>query len=190
MASGVADVIIYPRIINQNAAYYSAYAARDSRFDGVVFIGVTSTGYNAARFARRERQNKAIAYFLIVRKRRERTGAGPVCAGEPSPVFNLFHQFQRGKEFDTVNRWIARRLEQTSRRQNPHNARLAVRHPTRLFGIEANTGLKSSTTNLASASAWTSLGSSQITSNGFINGLISESVRPNAGATYYRLKSP
>ncbi len=50
--------------------------------------------------------------------------------------------------------------------------------------------LLQSTTNLASASAWTSLGSSQITSNGFINGLISESVRPNAGATYYRLKSP
>jgi hypothetical protein len=50
--------------------------------------------------------------------------------------------------------------------------------------------LLQSTTNLASPSAWTSLGSSQVTSNGLVNGLISETVAPNTGPTYYRLKLP
>jgi O-glycosyl hydrolase len=50
--------------------------------------------------------------------------------------------------------------------------------------------LLQSTTNLASPSAWTVIGSSQITSNGFVNGLISQTITPNAGSTYYRLKSP
>ena len=31
-------------MIPDNAALYSAYASRDPRFDGVFFIGVTSTG--------------------------------------------------------------------------------------------------------------------------------------------------
>jgi O-glycosyl hydrolase len=50
--------------------------------------------------------------------------------------------------------------------------------------------LLQSTTNLASPSAWTAIGSGQITSNGLVNGLISQTVTPNAGSTYYRLKSP
>ena len=50
--------------------------------------------------------------------------------------------------------------------------------------------LLQSTTNLASLSAWTTIGSSQITSNGLVNGLISQTITPNAGAAYYRLKSP
>jgi AraC family transcriptional regulator of adaptative response / DNA-3-methyladenine glycosylase II len=31
-------------MIQDDAALYSAYAARDARFDGVFYIGVTSTG--------------------------------------------------------------------------------------------------------------------------------------------------
>jgi hypothetical protein len=50
--------------------------------------------------------------------------------------------------------------------------------------------LLQSTTNLASPSSWTSVGSSQITSNGLIKGLISETVMSNGGSTYYRLRSP
>ena len=50
--------------------------------------------------------------------------------------------------------------------------------------------LLQSTTNLAFSSTWTSIGSSQVTSNGLVNGLISETVTPSAGPTYYRLKLP
>ena len=53
----------------------------------------------------------------------------------------------------------------------------------------ANGFLLQSTTNVGSASAWTSMGSSQITSNGLFNGLVSVTVVPNAEPTYYRLKS-
>jgi len=34
---------------------------------------------------------------------------------QPSPIFDLFTQFQRGKEFDAVGRRIAQWLEQTRR---------------------------------------------------------------------------
>jgi hypothetical protein len=50
--------------------------------------------------------------------------------------------------------------------------------------------LLQSSTNLASPSAWSSVSSSQIIFNGFVNGLISQTITPNAGSTYYRLKSP
>jgi hypothetical protein len=50
--------------------------------------------------------------------------------------------------------------------------------------------LLQSTTNLSSPSAWTAVGSSQIISNGFVNGLISQTITPNSGSACYRLKSP
>jgi hypothetical protein len=50
--------------------------------------------------------------------------------------------------------------------------------------------LLQSTTNLSSSSAWTSIASSQVTSNGLVNGLISVTVTQGAGSGYYRLKSP
>jgi hypothetical protein len=50
--------------------------------------------------------------------------------------------------------------------------------------------LLQSTTNLSSTSTWSPVGSSQLSSNGLVNGLISETVMPNAESTFYRLKSP
>ncbi|MGC9943401.1 MAG: hypothetical protein ABSE48_16360 [Verrucomicrobiota bacterium] len=50
--------------------------------------------------------------------------------------------------------------------------------------------LLQSTTNLTSPTTWTTIGSSLVTSNGLVDGLISETVVPNGGPTYYRLKSP
>lgn len=54
----------------------------------------------------------------------------------------------------------------------------------------ANGFLLQSTTNLASLSSWSNVGSSQVTSNGLINGLTSVTVTPNATFTFYRLMQP
>jgi len=53
----------------------------------------------------------------------------------------------------------------------------------------ANGFLLQSTTNLAN-SLWTNVGSAQITTNGFTNGLVSVSVAPNSGLAFYRLQQP
>jgi O-glycosyl hydrolase len=54
----------------------------------------------------------------------------------------------------------------------------------------ANGFLLQSTTNLTSLSSWSDVGSSQVTSNGLVNGLISVTVRPDATSTFYRLTHP
>jgi hypothetical protein len=46
------------------------------------------------------------------------------------------------------------------------------------------------TTNLADPSSWTDVGSGQITTNGFSNGLVSVTVTQGGGATFYRLLRP
>jgi hypothetical protein len=45
---------------------------------------------------------------------------------QPSPVFDLFQQFRRGKEFDTMGWRIAQRLEQSRSHQDRHIMRLAI----------------------------------------------------------------
>jgi hypothetical protein len=54
----------------------------------------------------------------------------------------------------------------------------------------ANGFLLQSTTNLASISPWTNVGTSQITTNGLTNGLVSVTVRQNGAPHFYRLMSP
>jgi hypothetical protein len=51
----------------------------------------------------------------------------------------------------------------------------------------ANGFLLQSTTNLASSSEWTNVGSSQIITNGVSNGLVSVTVTGNVGTAFYRL---
>ena len=46
------------------------------------------------------------------------------------------------------------------------------------------------TTNLAAPSSWTDVGSGQITTNGFSNGLVSVTVTQGGAATFYRLMRP
>jgi hypothetical protein len=53
----------------------------------------------------------------------------------------------------------------------------------------ANGFLLQSTTNLAS-SLWTNVASSQLTTNGLTNGLVSVSIAQNAQGAFYRLAQP
>jgi hypothetical protein len=46
------------------------------------------------------------------------------------------------------------------------------------------------TTNLSDSFAWTTLGSGQIITNGFTNGLVSVTVAENTWPTFYRLMQP
>jgi hypothetical protein len=54
----------------------------------------------------------------------------------------------------------------------------------------ANSFVLQSTTNLASSSSWTNVGSGQITANGLSNGLVSVTVMGNAVGAFYRLAQP
>jgi O-glycosyl hydrolase len=54
----------------------------------------------------------------------------------------------------------------------------------------ANGFMLQSTTNLASASSWTTVGSGLITTNGLSNGLVSVTVAQNGGTRFYRLIQP
>jgi hypothetical protein len=54
----------------------------------------------------------------------------------------------------------------------------------------ANGFLLQSTTNLASPSSWTNVGSSQIASNGLSNGFVSVTIIGSGGAAFYRLAQP
>ncbi len=54
----------------------------------------------------------------------------------------------------------------------------------------ANGFVLQSTTNLASTSSWTNVSSSQVTTNGLTNGLVSASIAQNAAGAFYRLTQP
>ena len=51
---------------------YRALTARDPRFDGMFFVGVTSRAFIAARFVRRKRPRKPTAGFSIVHRKPNR----------------------------------------------------------------------------------------------------------------------
>jgi hypothetical protein len=70
------------------------------------------------------------------------------------------------------------------------SASMAANGSLNLFWPPTASGfLLQSTTNLISA--WTTIGTSQITSNGVVNGLVSiTTAPPTTGPAYYRLKSP
>jgi len=71
------------------------------------------------------------------------------------------------------------------------SAALAANGPLNLFWPpSANGFLLQSTTNLASSSFWTNVGSSQITTNGLSHGLVSVTVLQNGGPKFYRLMYP
>src|ERR1017187_9733443 len=52
---------------------------------------------------------------------------------QPRPVLGQFQNLPRGKELDTVGRWVAQRFEQTGGHQHRHVIRLAIEHPGRLL---------------------------------------------------------
>jgi hypothetical protein len=54
----------------------------------------------------------------------------------------------------------------------------------------ANGFLLQSTTNLAASYSWTNVSSSQVTTNGLTNGLVSATIVPNAAGAFYRLAQP
>ncbi|HEV7925258.1 MAG TPA: hypothetical protein VGR14_07885 [Verrucomicrobiae bacterium] len=59
-----------------------------------------------------------------------------------------------------------------------------------LWPPSANGFTLQSTTNLAASYSWTNVSSSQVTTNGLTNGLVSATIVPNAGGAFYRLAQP
>ena len=77
----------YNLMMNEKSAYYSAYAARDPRFDGVFFMGVTSTRIYCRPVCPAKTPKQANCYFFDSSEAAEKAGYRPClrCRPELAP---------------------------------------------------------------------------------------------------------
>ena len=92
---------------------YKALAARDPRFDGVFFVGVTSTGIYCRPICPAKRRRRPTAASSTARRKPSRRASAPACAAGPSwpPAARPIDDAQR------IAQLIVQRLEDGRRRQ-------------------------------------------------------------------------